>query len=92
MRWYLSPEERLPHPEVSQGDDRAPVLAGTVAWAVLAVIAWFGHDELEADGHGWWLWTAVCGFVLGLIGYRYMQRRKAREDALAEGRAREDTP
>ena len=84
MRWYLKPEERLPDPPVSQGDDRAPVLAGTAAWAVLALIAWAGYDDLRADGRGWWLWTAVSGFVLGVVGYWYMQRRQARERALDE--------
>ena len=81
MRWYLRPEERLPHPDVSQGDDRMPVLAGTLIWGVLALIAAVAYDDLADDGHGWWLWTAVSGFVLGIVGFWYMQRRKAREAA-----------
>jgi len=79
VRWYLRPDERLPEPPaVRHGDDRVPVLAGLVAWAVLAVIAWFEHDELVADGHGWWLWTAVSGAVLGCLGLWWLQRRHDR--------------
>ena len=78
MRWYLKPEERLPQPPAAAGDDRMPVLAGTVAWAVLALIAWFEYDDLADDGRGWWLWTAVSGVALGLVGFWYMHRRKLR--------------
>jgi hypothetical protein len=81
VRWYLRPEERLPQPPLPETDDRLPVLVGTAVWAVLAVVAWVGYDDLDADGRGWWLWTAVCGTVLGVVGYAYMQRRKARERA-----------
>ena len=79
MRWYLRSDERLPEPPlVRHGDDRVPVMAGTVAWAVLALIAWFEHDDLAADGHGWWLWAAVSGAGLGLLGLWWMQRRHVR--------------
>jgi hypothetical protein len=79
VRWYLRPDERLPEPPpVRFGDERVPVLAGLVAWTVLAVIAWIEHDDLAADGRGWWLWTAVSGAVLGCLGLWWMQRRHNR--------------
>jgi hypothetical protein len=78
VRWYLRPEERLPQPPVPESDDRVPVLIGTVAWAVLAVVAWIAYDTLEDDGRGWWLWSAVSGFVLGLMGLWIVQRRRTR--------------
>jgi hypothetical protein len=79
VRWYLRPEERLPvPPSVRHGDDRVPVLAGTAAWAVLGVIAWFARDDLVRDDRGWWFWTAVSGAVLGVVGSLWMQRRHNR--------------
>ena len=79
MRWYLRPDERLPQPPaVSHGDERVPPAVGTLVWAVLALIAWIEHDDLDADGHGWWLWAAVSGAVLGVIGTWFMQHRHNR--------------
>jgi hypothetical protein len=78
VRWYLRPEERLPTPPVEEHDDRGPVLAGTVAWAVLALVAWLARDELAERGHDWWFWTAVSGVVLGLMGLWILHRRRTR--------------
>jgi hypothetical protein len=78
VRWYLRAEERLPQPDVRQGDERVPVLAGTVVWLVLAGIAFLAHDDLARHDREWWAWTAVAGFALGLLGIRHMQRRHNR--------------
>jgi len=78
VRWYLRAEERLPHPDVRRTDERAPVVAGTVAWLVLAGIAFLAHDDLARHDREWWAWTAVAGFALGLLGIRQMQRRHNR--------------
>lgn len=61
----------------------APVVyVGTAAWFVALVvllIARYGYDA----GPPIWLWTALAGFVLGLIGIPIMlwQRRASRRGA-----------
>lgn len=49
---------------------------GTALWgfAVLALLPFLGR--LESAGHGWWFWTAVAGFGLGLIGIEYCLVRR----------------
>ena len=37
------------------------------------------HGQLEADGHGWWVWTCLAGVILGILGYSYLQRIYSRE-------------
>ncbi len=39
------------------------------------------HDRLEDAGRGWWLWTCLAGFGLGVIGWDYCRRRKRRREA-----------
>lgn len=37
------------------------------------------HARLEEAGRGWWLWTALAGVGLGLLGLTYcVQHRRAR--------------
>jgi hypothetical protein len=52
-----------------------PVAVGMVIWLVLLAAAIWRHDQLEAAGHGWWVWTAVTGVVLGLLGWLYITVR-----------------
>jgi Protein of unknown function (DUF2530) len=59
-------------------DGVGAVAAGTVAWAVLTVIALLTRDRLAADGRSWWLWVAVTGTALGLLGLPYLLRRRNR--------------
>ena len=49
---------------------------GTILWGVaaLALVPFLG--TLEADGRSWWLWTALAGFGLGLIGIEYCRLRR----------------
>jgi hypothetical protein len=83
VRWHLKPHERLPQPEVRQTDDRVPVLVGTIAWAILAVIAFLEHDDLARHDREWWAWAAVAGAALGLVGLRQLQGRRNRAAAEA---------
>lgn len=64
---------------------RPPVVVGTLMWAVLFVLAWVRHGRLEADGHGWWMWTCLAGIVLGILGYSYLQRIYTRERHREDG-------
>ena len=49
---------------------------GTGLWllAFLALLPFYG--ELSAQGRTWWLWTALAGFGLGLLGTEYCRRRR----------------
>lgn len=49
---------------------------GTIIWGVLAIALLPFLGNLESAGRTWWMWTAVAGFGLGLIGLEYCRRRK----------------
>ena len=77
-----------PDPEPLETDDVKIVAGGTALWGV-ALVA-LGIARLAgADVHDWWLAMCACGFVLGLVGVRYCQRRR---DAIARDRAVAETP
>lgn len=54
---------------------------GTVLWAVAFILLIPFSGRLKEDGHLWWLWTCAAGFGLGLIGWDYCRRRRARRQA-----------
>lgn len=49
---------------------------GTVIWGIVAVALLPFLGNLESSGRMWWMWTAVAGFGLGLIGVEYCRRRR----------------
>ena len=49
---------------------------GTIIWGVAAVALLPFLGTLDQDGHTWWVWTALAGFGLGLIGIEYCRRRR----------------
>ncbi|WP_201930940.1 DUF2530 domain-containing protein [Nocardioides donggukensis] len=59
---------------------------GSVLWLVafLALLPFYGR--LEADGRGWWVWTCLAGFGLGLFGLEYCRRRRRMRAAARERR------
>lgn len=62
------------------------VVVGTGLWLVAFVALLPLYGRLQDTGRGWWLWTCVAGFVLGLLGYAYCRRRRtARARARARG-------
>lgn len=76
--------EKSPPPPLPRGLLALPpvVYVGTAGWLVALVallIARYGFDA----GPPIWLWTALAGFVLGLIGMPLMawQRRASRRGA-----------
>ena len=82
---------RRPDPPPLETDDVHVVAVGTGLWAlgllVLVVLRLTGAAEVR----GWWMVMCVVGILLGLVGVRYCQRRRAaiaRDAAL--GRPRRD--
>lgn len=59
------------------------VAVGTGLWAVALVVLLIMRTDLDAAGRSWWIWTAVAGVGLGLLGVEYTRRRR---DAIARVR------
>ena len=68
------------------------VEVGTALWLLgfLALLPFYGR--LEDDGHGWWLWTCLAGFGLGLFGLEYCRAAQARACGAARGRPDDRAP
>lgn len=51
---------------------------GVALWlgAFLALLPFW--QPLMDNGRGWWLWTCLAGFGLGLLGLEYCRRRRNR--------------
>ena len=68
---------RRPDPPPLETDDVRTVAVGTSLWAagfvVLAVLKATDATRVET----WWLLMCVCGVVLGAVGTRYCQKRRA---------------
>ncbi|WP_442914316.1 DUF2530 domain-containing protein [Kribbella sp. NBC_01245] len=63
------------------------VAVGIGAWLIALVVLLIFRSELEARGEEWWIWVAVAGTGLGLIGLFYTRRRWAAiEGHLAAGK------
>jgi hypothetical protein len=71
------PTPRRPDPEPLEADDVAIVTAGTVLFAVALVASLVFHDRLADGGNEGWIWIFLAGTFLGLIGIRYVRRRRA---------------
>jgi hypothetical protein len=52
------------------------VEVGTALWLLgfLALLPFYGR--LQDAGNGWWLWTCLAGFGLGLFGLDHCRRRR----------------
>jgi hypothetical protein len=70
------PTTRRPDPEPLETDDVAIVTVGTVLWALALVASLVFHDRLAEDGNENWTWVLLAGTFLGLIGIRYVRRRR----------------
>lgn len=53
------------------------IFVGSIIWLIgfLALLPFYG--TLADNGWGWWLWTCLAGFGLGLLGLEYCRRRRA---------------
>lgn len=54
------------------------MMVGTGLWALgfVALLPFYGR--LADDGRGWWLWTCLAGFGMGLLGLEVCRRRASR--------------
>jgi len=59
---------------------------GTILWGIAAVALIPFWGTLQENGRTWWLWAAIAGFGLGLMGIEYCRRRRdAVDEASASG-------
>jgi hypothetical protein len=54
------------------------IAIGSVVWLVAFVALLPFYSTLQDHGRGWWLWTCLAGFGLGLLGVEYCRRRRRR--------------
>lgn len=73
---------RRPDPEPVETDDVAIITAGTVLWVLALVVLLVLRGRLEDDD---WVWVAAAGTFLGLLGIRYVRRRRAARRSGAAG-------
>jgi hypothetical protein len=67
-----------PRDELPQFSETAPIAIGTAVWALLLVVGLVIRSDLENGGRGWWIWSALAGFILGCFGYLLVRRRQRR--------------
>jgi hypothetical protein len=59
-----------------ESDDVLVITVGTALWAVGLVATLVLHDRLSEHGNGDWVWIMAAGLFLGLVGIRYVRRRR----------------
>jgi hypothetical protein len=62
-------------------DDVRIVALGTVLWLIALVATLVFHDRLADHGNDGWVWIALAGVFLGIIGLRHVRRRRPTPDA-----------
>lgn len=72
------PRPLRPAPEPLDVNATTVIVAGTVAFFVTFVLLLFFAGRLADDGHLVWLWTAMTGWVLGLLGLWIAIRQRRR--------------
>ena len=86
------PAPRRPAPEPIESDDVLVVTVGTALWAVGLVVTLVLHDRLSEHGNGDWVWIMAAGLFLGLVGIRYVRRRRTALRAAQTDPSRADEP
>jgi hypothetical protein len=51
---------------------------GTLAWTITLIVLLFSRSWLAETERTHWIWIAVSGIILGLLGFRYTTRRAKR--------------
>ena len=71
-----STTHRVAEVEPMDVDGVRTMTVGTIIWGVAAVALLPFLGTLDAQGRTWWMWTALAGLGLGLIGIEYCRRRR----------------
>jgi drug/metabolite transporter (DMT)-like permease len=74
----IVPPATRPAPEPLDVDVARLVLIGMGLWAVAFFAMLPFRTRLVHSGHGYWLWTCVAGFGLGILGYLLAARAQRR--------------
>jgi hypothetical protein len=81
-------EARPSPPPPLEANDQVVTWVGTAGWAVALVVLLIVRGSLPA-GQRWWIWTCVCGLVMGLFALWYVPRLKRTRARSAARRAAE---
>ncbi len=73
----LHPESRRPDPEPAPVDLARVILVGTCVWAAVLIGAVIARVAGVAGAISW-VWVAVVGVVLGLLGLLWTRRNRTR--------------
>jgi hypothetical protein len=65
------------------GDALVPIILGTVAWVIAAILLLFFRSSLSEAGTTWWFGACAVGFISGLGGIAYVLHRRRREGGIA---------
>jgi uncharacterized protein DUF2530 len=57
-------------------DGTRTVAVGALLFLAAFVLMLPFRDRLEDSGRGWWIWTCLAGFGLGVAGWEYCRRRR----------------
>jgi hypothetical protein len=68
--------ERIEPPAPVQVNSVPIIATGTALFfvAFVALLPFYGW--LGEHGHRIWLWTSMCGWILGFVGYALMRRHR----------------
>lgn len=58
-------------------------VVGTLAFVAGALWCWFFLDALRASGREWWLWVALSGIAIGVLGGSFAKYRSSRRARVA---------
>jgi hypothetical protein len=75
-----------------ESDDVLVVTVGTALWAIGLAVTLVLHDRLSEHGNGDWVWIMAAGLFLGLVGIRYVRRRRAALRAAPTDASQADEP
>jgi hypothetical protein len=73
---FVPHHKRKPDPEPVKTNPQGVLLLGTLVWLFVLVMILSFLDTLSASGFGWWLYTAIVGISLGIVGFLYVRIRR----------------